>query len=511
MVTNPRKYSEKRPALRLTKPALHVALMCPLVRTKMREGELSITTFNKLRPWWVKAPALSDGLCHHCSYRRSLISQVHSFFEQTNPDLKCPHKDSSCNCEEEKKRNAGWHLHLWKKNPPKYPSTTRLLEKFDPLCEHSLRKPKNSAMAKKLAKHAEALEGLERHFRLALTIEKRNKLITDDFKAKGALGKDWVRLTHDAKNPLVIGLGGRDGAMTTEQKRRLGICACVGLLAEFADPDGGKKARKAVVANLSTNTDKTSYATLQHFFWSVKQSPIKEILEDPAHTRVEVICDNARNYISKEFLYGCTKTLHSMFPHLKEIRWAPLCPCHGKTNLDRFYTVFTSWITTYQYSNCISSIGIMKDVLNNGAKGAEIRRREMGEPSIPTSVNIFKLKKPPPTAPYVKVKNIQSMQCVTYITNPERRLNAHDSGFYINVLPWISWRRGWAIPQSDLMEKSKARVLTAKQLKLREEHKPPGEGKETFKMLVSQAKRRQNMLKQLDIDEKDAMKYYENL
>ena len=61
------------------------------------------------------------------------------------------------------------------------------------------------------------------------------------------------------------------------------------------------------------------------------------------------------------------------------------------------------------------------------------------------------------------------------------------------------------------MEKSKARVLTAKQLKLREEHKPPGEGKETFKMLVSQAKRRQDMLKQLDIGEKDAMKYYENL
>ena len=90
-------------------------------------------------------------------------------------------------------------------------------------------------------------------------------------------------------------------------------------------------------------------------------------------------------------------------------------------------------------------------------------------------------------------------------------LNAADSGYFINVLPLISWKRGWAIPQADMMENSDARVHcfhTAKQLKLREEHKPPGEWKEKFKTLTNQARKRQALLEQLDISEKE---YYEIL
>ena len=88
--------------------------------------------------------------------------------------------------------------------------------------------------------------------------------------------------------------------MTTEQKRRLGIVSCVGAMAECADIIGGKKAMKAVVANLSINTDKKAGATLQHLMHSLKQSPLKEIFEDKMNTKVEVVHDNASNYISKE-------------------------------------------------------------------------------------------------------------------------------------------------------------------------------------------------------------------
>ena len=130
--------------------------------------------------------------------------------------------------------------------------------------------------------------------------------------------------------------------MTTGQKRKLGTAACVGLMIEFADPNGGDKAKKSFVANVSLNKDKNAEATLQHFQHSCSQSPIKEILEDPSHTKLEVTCDNARNYKSKEFVYGATKGMFKRYPHLKLIRWAPLCPCHGKTDLDRRFSSFTT-------------------------------------------------------------------------------------------------------------------------------------------------------------------------
>ena len=70
-----------------------------------------------------------------------------------------------------------------------------------------------------------------------------------------------MRLTHDSKNPLVIGKGG-PGEMTEEQKRNLGICSCVGTMLEYSISRG--EVEKLFVANLSLNTDKTAYATLQH-------------------------------------------------------------------------------------------------------------------------------------------------------------------------------------------------------------------------------------------------------
>ena len=71
---------EEKPGLMLIKPASHVALTCPSVTTKYREGELSISAFYKLRPRWVKNPSMVDGLCHHYSDRRNQIGQIHKLF-----------------------------------------------------------------------------------------------------------------------------------------------------------------------------------------------------------------------------------------------------------------------------------------------------------------------------------------------------------------------------------------------------------------------------------------------
>ena len=170
-------------------------------------------------------------------------------------------------------------------------------------------------------------------------------------------------------------------------------------MVEYADPDGGKKPLRAFAANLSMNTDKTSYATLQHLYESCKQPAIKEVLEDKKHTNLEVTFDNARNYISQEFVYGCTKTIFKKFPHLRLIRWVPLCTNHGKTNLDRRFSSFTSWVNAFQANAKIGSIEQMEKVLRNGIRGGNIRRQEMGDKPIPTSVKIVKLPLPKPRAP----------------------------------------------------------------------------------------------------------------
>ena len=65
MVTNPNNRADKRPMLRLTMPKLHIMLKCPFVKTKMNpEGEVSTRTFENYKPWWIKNPCQSDGLCH---------------------------------------------------------------------------------------------------------------------------------------------------------------------------------------------------------------------------------------------------------------------------------------------------------------------------------------------------------------------------------------------------------------------------------------------------------------
>ena len=97
------------------------------------------------------------------------------------------------------------------------------------------------------------LVALERHFRLAKSYQSRNLAIAKNFKV---LGSDWTRITHDAKNPLVIGLGGIDGGMTGDQKRHLGISSCVGTMLEYTDPNGGEDCKKAFVINLSRNPQK---------------------------------------------------------------------------------------------------------------------------------------------------------------------------------------------------------------------------------------------------------------
>ena len=481
----------KRPGSRLIVPALQVALHSGLVKTKFNpDGLVSLSTFHKYRPFWVKSPSLKDGLCHQCMRRRALIKSIHGQFKKTDPDYEC----------KDREENKGWHLELWKSNSPKYPTVKMLLKKFDPLCDHALRKDKK--LRAEIDKNLVNLTSLERHFRLAMAYLKRGRSIENDFNK--VFGPEWLRITNDAKNPLVIGRGGlEEMGMSTAQKRSLGICSCVGTMVEYSDPKGGKAPKRAYVSNLSRNTDKSSYAALEHLIHSLHQSPIKELLEDKSKTKVEISHDNASNYKSKEFLYGCTKTLSKMYPHLKVIQWVPLAPLHGKTNLDRRFSSFTSWINTFQLSKRIGTVKQMEKVLKDGAEGSNLRRLEVGDDPIPTSFNILRLKNPPLLAPYVEVEAIKSLQCVTYIADKTLRLSRQDSGFYINVYPWIAWHKGKKIPNKDVKEGRNSRVRTEKQLKLANIQKPAGPvAKIKFDRLLKQHENRAQLLKELGLNVK---------
>ena len=187
-----------RPCLRLIVPALQVGLLSKLVKTRNNaDGIISISTFNKYRPFYVKNPTLKDGLCHHCMKRRTLIKVIHKHFKETNPEYEC----------KDREKNKGWHLELWRQNSAKYPSVDTLLNKFDPFCEHLLRT--DSELRASVEETISNLTSLERHFRLANAYKKRNRAIHNDFNK--TLGPQWVRITNDAKNPLVIGLGGVGG------------------------------------------------------------------------------------------------------------------------------------------------------------------------------------------------------------------------------------------------------------------------------------------------------------
>ena len=92
------------------------------------------------------------------------------------------------------------------------------MSKFDPLFDHPLRT--DTVLRAEVQDTLPNLTFLERHFTVANAYKKRNRAIRNDFNK--ALGPQWVRITHDAKNPLLIGLGGVEaGAQSVEQNATL--------------------------------------------------------------------------------------------------------------------------------------------------------------------------------------------------------------------------------------------------------------------------------------------------
>ena len=107
-------------------------------------------------------------------------------------------------------------------------------------------------------------------------------------------------------------------------------------------------------------------------------------------------------------------------------------------------------------------------------RGSNKKRRELCNKPIPTTFSIFKLQPPGARNPFVDVAHITSILSITYIPKLSDRLSSNDSGYYINALPWIPWQRGKGIEVAKICDGSKAQVRTAKQRKLRPEHKPAG-------------------------------------
>ena len=148
----------------------------------------------------------------------------------------------------------------------------------------------------------------------------------------------------------------------------------------------------------------------------------------------------------------------------------------------------------------------MAKVLNNGAAGSNLQRLEVGDDPIPTSFNVFKLQKPPPLAPYIKIDNIRSLQCVTYIPDETLRLTPVDSGYYVNVFPWIPWKKGKKLPLDAVMEGTNAYVRTEKEQKLSKEHKVAGSlSQVSFDRLLKQHTNRLSLLQEMGLRIKESL------
>ena len=196
-----------------------------------------------------------------------------------------------------------------------------------------------------------------------------------------------------------------------------------------------------------------------------------KLLKDKTKTKVIIQFDNAKNYVCKEFLYGATKRLAEKYEHLELVMWVPMAPCHGKTDLDRRFSSYTYWIRAFQYDKKIRSVPKMLEVLQDGAKGSNTQRREMGKEPIPTGFSIVKLEPKSENKCFVNQKDLTTINAITYISDPEKRKDRTDSGFYVNGLPWVSWRKGWAIPNSTVKDGNKGYERTAEERKLKPELK----------------------------------------
>ena len=128
------------------------------------------------------------------------------------------------------------------------------------------------------------------------------------------------------------------------------------------------------------------------------------------------------------------------------------------------------------------------------------------EKIIPTTFNIFKLKKSPKKAHFLKIANIMALQSVTFIPRPQDRLKTSNSGWYVNVYPWINWRKGQPFPLKKIFDGKKGRKRKPKELKLREEQQPAGNtAVVSFSSLNQQFVQRRNLLQKLGINLKNSL------
>ena len=107
----------------------------------------------------------------------------------------------------------------------------------------------------------------------------------------------------------------------------------------------------------------------------------------------------------------------------------------------------------------------------------------------------------------MKVKNIKSVQCVTYVCDPDIRAKRDDSGYHVNVFPWVHWRKGVALPQKQVKDGDKCGKRTEAQMILRKEHKkvtPPKES--AYSILRKQRENRYQLLESMGIDVNSVMK-----
>ena len=185
-----------------------------------------------------------------------------------------------------------------------------------------------------------ALEDLEHHFRLAQLISKREKQLAKDFPP------DLLRIWSDFMTPMLVGKGGLKGDETSEQPHNLALVTVHGLMLQYRDlknPDRVNKPKNAFAINLSQDSTKRSFFTMQHITHALEQKEVRQIFINPRFKKIEFTFDCGSTYTSEEMIYNMTKGFALQYPdRYKSVSWIAQCHCHGKSNLDRRFSSLTA-------------------------------------------------------------------------------------------------------------------------------------------------------------------------
>ena len=177
----------------------------------------------------------------------------------------------------------------------------------------------------------------------------------------------------DSKEPIILGQGPDKDEDRVYNYRSL---SCFGVALTFRAP-GKRKPTTWYFDVLSTNRDHTTYAQTSHLDEVLKRSDVKMlVLSLGAAPEIEVRVDNAKHFVSQEFLYYVTHEIPKHFTFASKVTYSPFPPRHGKSICDRHFQKVGLWTERFRKQKDVPSMEKVQKGIENGSREANVARSQ---------------------------------------------------------------------------------------------------------------------------------------